>query len=82
MAQCSKKVNHKLRFQTNNTCQECHGCNDFTNCIEAKQPLDNSYKGIRFSADGFDCALPVSMDSHNFCSFKCIYCFSNFKCAT
>lgn len=37
-----------------------------------------SYDGIRFTADGFDCALPVSIDPFNTCSFDCLYCFSNF----
>jgi DNA repair photolyase len=76
---CQKsKPSADLRCQRVNTCQECRGCSDFSNCLDAKKPLDNSYKGIRFSADGFDCALPVSMDSHTMCSFRCIYCFSNF----
>lgn len=68
----------ELRFQRVNTCQECKSCSTFTTCIPAKQVLNDEYKGIRFSADGFDCALPVSMDSHTMCSFSCIYCFSNF----
>ncbi len=37
-----------------------------------------SYSGIRFTADGFDCALPVAMDSHSTCSYRCQYCFSNY----
>lgn len=35
-----------------------------------------SYNGIRLTADGFDCALPVTIDSHSKCSYACIYCFS------
>lgn len=80
MTKClNKPVNKEpARYTRVNTCQECNSCSDFKNCVEAKKPLDNSYKGIRFSADGFDCALPVSMDSHTMCSYSCIYCFSNF----
>jgi DNA repair photolyase len=72
-----KKISD-LRFSKVNTCQECNECETKTNCIDAKKPLDDTYKGIRFSADGFDCALPVSMDSHTMCSYSCVYCFSNF----
>jgi DNA repair photolyase len=81
MSACVKKPKAeriKPRYTRVNTCQECKGCADFSNCVSAKAELDNSYKGVRFSADGFDCALPVSMDSHTMCSYKCIYCFSNF----
>jgi DNA repair photolyase len=35
------------------------------------------YSGIRLTADGFDCALPVTIDSHSVCSFECLYCFSD-----
>jgi DNA repair photolyase len=40
--------------------------------------LDKKYNGVRFTADGFDCALPVSIDSHTVCSYSCQYCFSEF----
>lgn len=35
------------------------------------------YRGLRLTADGFDCALPVSLDSHSHCSYGCLYCFSD-----
>jgi DNA repair photolyase len=76
MVKC--KEPEKLRYQKVNTCKECGGCDDFKSCVSAKAKLDDTYKGIRFSADGFDCALPVSMDTHTMCSYSCIYCFSNF----
>lgn len=79
MSKCVRKpTTENLRYKRVATCVECNGCATKTNCVEAKKPLDNSYKGIRFSADGFDCALPVSLDSHTMCSYSCIYCFSNF----
>ena len=55
------------------TCGLCNGsvCEPF----RGKLP---SYNGIRFTADGFDCALPVAIDQYNSCSFNCLYCFSNF----
>lgn len=46
-------------------------------CDPVRQKL-GSYSGIRMTADGFDCALPVSMDSHSACSYRCLYCFANF----
>lgn len=41
-----------------------------------KKKIDNSYGGIRFTADGFDCALPVTIDLYSKCSYGCKYCFS------
>lgn len=35
------------------------------------------YSGLRPTADGWDCALHVSLDSHSTCSYRCLYCFSN-----
>lgn len=40
-------------------------------------PLPQSYSGLRFSSDAFDCAIPISMDQHSGCSYNCLYCFSN-----
>lgn len=59
------------------TCKTCKACNDAKTCAPFRGKLGN-YNGIRFTADGFDCALPVSIDTHNVCSFGCLYCFSNF----
>lgn len=65
------------RYKRTAVCKECGECADSRRCTAARvAPRD--YNGIRFTADGFDCALPVSMDSHNACAFKCLYCFSNF----
>lgn len=35
------------------------------------------YDGLRFTADGADCAMPIAVDSHSSCSYCCLYCFSN-----
>ena len=68
-----------MRFQRINTCKECsqHSttCNGKNLCNPARQKL-RTYNGIRFTADGFDCALPVTIDSHSVCSFGCKYCFA------
>ena len=57
-------------------CGGCSGCQDGSRCVPYRGKL-LKYDGLRFTADGFDCALPVSLDSHNTCSFRCMYCFSN-----
>ena len=44
-------------------------------CNPARTKL-RRYGGIRFTSDGFDCAFPVSIDSHSVCSFGCLYCFA------
>jgi len=70
----------KLRFERTNACAECMRfkatCGKGTACSVIRQPLRN-YNGIRFTSDGFDCALPVSIDSHTVCSYGCLYCFSD-----
>lgn len=65
-----------LRFEQGDTCAECHFCNGVI-CEPVRQAPLRSYNGIRFTADGFDCALPVSIDSHSHCSYGCLYCFSD-----
>lgn len=65
-----------LRYERVNTCSECGDCSDGTACDPVRQELRN-YNGIRYTSDGFDCALPVSIDSFSHCSFKCDYCFSD-----
>jgi len=60
---CSECFKHKA------TCGKQGACN-----IVKKQLRD--YAGIRFTSDGFDCALPVTLDSHSVCSFSCLYCFA------
>lgn len=71
----------ELRFKRDGfaSCAACLGastsCGDGTACKPAKQRL-RPYCGVRFTSDGFDCALPVSIDSHSFCSFGCLYCFA------
>lgn len=68
-----------MRFQEVNTCKECMehsaSCQGNNICKPARQRL-RSYNGIRFTSDGFDCAFPVSIDSHSVCSFGCLYCFA------
>jgi len=63
------------RHEAMNVCATCRRC-DGSYCAPVRQRL-RAYDGIRFTSDGFDCALPVSIDSHSFCSFACLYCFSN-----
>lgn len=60
-------------------CKSCGECDTKTRCEPYRGDL-RRYGGsaIRFTADGFDCALPVSFDSFSACSFSCLYCFSNF----
>jgi DNA repair photolyase len=65
-----------LRYETVATCAECGACKKNI-CQPAKKKF-RTYNGIRLTADGFDCALPVTIDSHSFCSYGCEYCFSNF----
>jgi len=73
------EVQPKFRFERKNVCKECFShsahCPDAHTCDPIRQKL-RSYGGIRFTADGFDCALPVTIDSHSACSFSCSYCFS------
>ena len=68
-----------MRFQRVKTCKECSktstACKDKKLCELARQKL-KSYNGIRFTADGFDCAFPITIDSHSVCAFGCKYCFA------
>ena len=72
--------NNLLRFETTSTCKECRQfsahCDDGQQCQPVRQKL-RDYEGIRLTADGFDCALPVTIDSHSICSFGCVYCFAD-----
>ena len=52
-------------------------CSGRSFCNPFKDKL-RDYNGIRYTADGFDCALPIAIDSHSTCSFRCMYCFSNY----
>jgi DNA repair photolyase len=65
---------------------KCAGCNNpscesaqFCSPWRDKGALEE-YGGsaVRFTADGFDCALPISIDTYNICSFRCLYCFANY----
>lgn len=58
-------------------CRSCGACTGMEYCEPFRGEL-RSYSGIRFTADGFDCSLPVAMDSHSTCSYRCMYCFSNY----
>lgn len=64
------------RYKTTDACAGCGMCNDKSVCEEGRREL-NDYNGVRFTSDGFDCALPVSIDSHSVCSYGCLYCFSD-----
>lgn len=58
-------------------CGNCHSCETRTYC----QPLKvepRPYSGCRFTADCFDCAIQLSLDTYSSCSFDCLYCFSNY----
>lgn len=68
-----------MRFEEQKTCIECMknsaSCGGKGVCNPARTKL-RRYGGIRFTSDGFDCAFPVSIDSHSVCSFGCLYCFA------
>lgn len=70
----------KIRKQRINVCKECNelnlNCADGQKCAAVREPLQQFY-GIRHTADGFDCALPVTIDSHSYCAYECLYCFSD-----
>ncbi len=58
-------------------CGNCYLCETRTYC----QPLKGKarrYDGARFTADCFDCAIHLSLDTYSSCSFDCLYCFSNY----
>ena len=69
-----------MRFEDINVCKECReygiNCEDSTKCKPIKTK-PHPFSGIRHTADGFDCALPVTIDSHSSCAFECLYCFSD-----
>ena len=54
----------------------CSGCKTQKRCEPLRVETPREYAGIRLTADGFDCALPVTIDSHSACSYECAYCFS------
>lgn len=69
-----------MRFEEKSVCKECISFG--LNCLDQKKckPIRQEpygFSGIRHTADGFDCALPVTIDSHNICAFECLYCFSD-----
>lgn len=66
----------EMRWERLNPCAECGDCTDGQRCDPVRQSL-RRYTGIRFTSDGFDCALPVAIDSHSVCSYGCYYCFSD-----
>lgn len=69
-----------MRFEEKPVCKECQqfklGCKDAKRCEPIRKEL-RSYGGIRHTADGFDCALPVTVDSDSTCAYECLYCFSD-----
>lgn len=62
-------------------CAECHElgieCETGDKCDYIKERGFRNYDGIRLTADGFDCAMPVAIDSHSACAYNCLYCFSD-----
>lgn len=70
-------VDFEPRYKRVNTCKECDTpCTD-QRCDAARIDNPRPYLGVRLTSDGFDCALPVSIDSHSHCSYACLYCFSD-----
>lgn len=58
-------------------CASCDfNCPSGKVCEPARIEKPREYGGIRLTSDGFDCALPVTIDSHSKCSYECAYCFS------
>lgn len=57
-------------------CGECGVCSSGEVCEPARGDL-RKYDGVRATSDGFDCALPISIDSHSRCSYGCVYCFAD-----
>jgi len=62
-------------------CRECRqigiNCDDFKRCQPVRDNDVRPYGGVRHTADGFDCALPVTIDSHSVCAYDCLFCFSD-----
>lgn len=65
----------KMRYQWMDVCGECGECEDHQRCADARKKL-RPYIGIRPTSDGFDCALPIAIDSHSVCAYGCLYCFA------
>jgi DNA repair photolyase len=63
------------------SCRECRdyglNCADGQRCTEVREGNFRKYGGIRLTSDGFDCALPVTIDSHSVCAYGCLYCFAD-----
>lgn len=58
-------------------CRECGFCESngkFCESLNVKNLPE--YSGLRITNDGNDCALQVTVDSHNQCFYGCAYCFS------
>jgi DNA repair photolyase len=70
-----------LRNNAVNVCKECEqaglNCADRQKCAPVRRNEFRNYSGVRLTADGFDCALPVTIDSHSSCAYECLYCFSD-----
>jgi DNA repair photolyase len=58
-------------------CGNCSSCGDRLYCAPFKDDT-RDYEGVRFTADCFDCAIQLSIDTYSSCSFDCLYCFSNY----
>ena len=47
--------------------------------IEEKEKGLKSYTSPRWTGEILDCAMPLTLDTYNKCSFNCLYCFSYFQ---
>lgn len=72
-----RQADDQPRYLTTDPCDGCAGCQQHNVCEPARLEHPKAYTGIRLTADGFDCALPVAIDSHSHCSYGCLYCFSD-----
>lgn len=73
----TKPVVPDPRYLHVDTCAECKSCGGSACDGVRRVGMRHYFTGIRFTADGFDCALPVAIDSHSHCSYQCCYCFSD-----
>lgn len=57
-------------------CRGClNPCKDKKRCTPFRGEL-RPYLGVHYTADSFDCAMPVAIDGHSMCSHRCMYCFT------
>lgn len=44
-----------------------------------REELSGDYGSPRWSGEMPDCSMPMTLDTYTHCSYKCLYCFSNFQ---